>query len=119
MELLESAGAVRPRRMFGGWGFYIDGLFAALMIDDRLYLKVNAQTRAQFQSVGGEPFTYPGRQQTVQVDYYTPPAEALESAALMRPWAMLAVQAALEAQARKRPTARAAPAAKSHAGKRP
>ncbi len=99
MELLESGGPVCARRMFGGWGFYIDGLFAALMADDRLYLKANAQTRPQFVAAGSQPFVYDGHGKPLQMDYYTPPDEAMESPALMRPWALLAVHAAVAARA--------------------
>ncbi|MGL5002139.1 MAG: TfoX/Sxy family protein, partial [Casimicrobium sp.] len=35
------------------------------------------------------------------LDYYTVPEEAMESAALMRPWAMLGREAALRAAAKK------------------
>ena len=98
MELLSSAGAVRCRRMFGGWGFYVDELFVALLAEDQLYLKVGEQTRAQFLAAQGKPFVYGDPQQPVALGYYTPPADALDSPALMRPWVLLAVQAALAAR---------------------
>jgi DNA transformation protein len=37
------------------------------------------------------------------MSYWTVPAEAMDSPALMQPWAQLAVQAALAARANKRP----------------
>ena len=42
----------------------------------------------------------------MQLRYYTPPAEALESPALMAPWARLALQAALAARKPARQSAR-------------
>ncbi len=104
MELLEGAGPVRCRRMFGGWGFYVGDLFVALLAADRLYLKVNAQTQPRFQAAGGEPFVYGGKDKPMQLGYYSPPAEALDAPALMQPWVLLAVQAALAARAAKPPT---------------
>ena len=35
-ELLAAVGPVRSRRMFGGHGFYVDGLFIAILAFDRL-----------------------------------------------------------------------------------
>lgn len=102
LELLAPLGAPRARRMFGGWGLYVDDLFVALIAFERLYLKVDDTTRARFEAAGCEPFTYEaaGRQPVV-MSYWTAPAEAVESPALMRPWAALAVQAALAARAAK------------------
>ena len=39
VELLAPLGAVRVRRMFGGWGLYVGDVFVALVLDDQLYLK--------------------------------------------------------------------------------
>lgn len=113
-ELLAPLGRVRAKRMFGGYGLYVDEVFCALIAFDRLYLKVNAETRGRFEAAGGEPFVYDGKAKHVTMSYYTVPAEAMESPALMQPWARLALQAALAARAapakaatpRKRPGAR-------------
>jgi DNA transformation protein and related proteins len=102
-ELLSAIGMVRSKRMFGGWGFYVDGLFLALMANERLYLKVDDSTQARFAAVGCEPFSYDGYGKPVTMRYWTVPAKALESPALMQPWARLAMQAALNAAAAKAP----------------
>ena len=60
LELLGPAGRVRARAMFGGHGIYVDDLFVALVAFDRLYLKADAQTRAQFEAAGCHPFVYDG-----------------------------------------------------------
>ena len=49
LELLAPLGAVRAKRMFGGYGLYCDELFFALLAADRLYLKVDASTRPAFE----------------------------------------------------------------------
>ncbi len=102
MELLAPLGAIRVRRMFGGWGLYADGLFIALIAFDRLYLKADAQSRERYAAAGCEPFRYDAGGKQQSLNYWTAPADALDSPALMAPWARLALQAAL--------TARAAPA---------
>jgi DNA transformation protein len=84
--------------MFGGWGLYLDGLFVALIAFDRLYLKADAASRGAFADAGCEPFVYRGAGKEVTMGYWTAPAEALESPALMAPWARRALQAALSAR---------------------
>jgi len=98
-ELFAPMGAVRSRRMFGGHGLYVDDLFVALIIRERLYLKTDAQTRAAFEEAGGERFVYDSTDKQVTMGYWTVPAEAMESPGLMQPWARLAIAAALRAKA--------------------
>jgi DNA transformation protein and related proteins len=100
-ELLGELGRTRTKRMFGGWGLYVDELFIALIARERLFLKANASTQAQFVAAGGEAFVFHNKDQAISTHYFTVPAEAMDSAALMLPWARLAQQAALSAAAAK------------------
>jgi DNA transformation protein len=102
MELLSPLGSVRSRRMFGGHGFYVDDLFLAIIAFDRLYLKADAQSRPRFEATGCEPFVYDGQGKSVTLGYFTAPEDAMESPALMQPWARLALEAALRARAAKK-----------------
>ncbi|MBN8493024.1 MAG: TfoX/Sxy family protein [Burkholderiales bacterium] len=97
LELLSPLGLASARGMFGGHGLRIDGVFMALIAFDRLYLKVDAKTRPQFEAAGCEPFVYEGKGRPVTMSYWTVPPEAMESPALMRPWAQLALEAAWRA----------------------
>ena len=36
LDLLLALGPVKARRMFGGWGFFLEGVMFALSADDRL-----------------------------------------------------------------------------------
>jgi DNA transformation protein len=118
-ELLGSLGPVRSRAMFGGYGFYADGMFVALIAFDRLYLKADEHTRERFAAAGGEPFVYAGKGKPVTMSYWTVPPEAMESPALMAPWARLALQAALAANAAQAPRPAARPKARPGARKTP
>ncbi|MES3015240.1 MAG: TfoX/Sxy family protein [Pseudomonadota bacterium] len=100
-ELLGSIGSVRSRRMFGGHGFYVDELFIAIIAGERLYLKVDAQTRASFEAEACVPFIYDSAGQAVSLGYFSAPEDAMESPPLMQPWARLALAAALRARATK------------------
>jgi DNA transformation protein len=107
VELLAPLGAARSRRMFGGHGVYLDDLFIALIAYDRIFLKADAHTRPAFVAAGCEPFIYDGAgNKQVSLGYWSAPAEAVDSPAQMRPWARLAIEAALRARAAKPPAAR-------------
>lgn len=99
-ELLAALGRVDARRMFGGTGFYADGRIVALEIEGVLYLKTDGDTRDRFRDAGGRPFVYENGKREVETSYWTPPDDALDSADAMAPWARLAREAALRAEAK-------------------
>jgi len=119
VELLAPLGAVRTRRMFGGWGLYVDDLFIAIIAFERLYLKADADTAPRFAAAGCQVFTYEaqGRRQTM--GYWTAPTDAMDAAHEMQPWARLALQAALSARAAKTGTTGLSKPARSSAAKPP
>ncbi|EYC50197.1 competence protein TfoX [Hylemonella gracilis str. Niagara R] len=101
IELFSPLGHAHAKRMFGGHGLYVDELCIAFIVEGRLFLKTSETTRQRFIDAGGQPFAYQqssARKPTVVTSYWTPPAEALESPALMLPWARLAMEAALAAR---------------------
>jgi len=106
LELLGALGPARAKRMFGGHGLYVDERFIALIIGDTLYLKTDDETRPRFEAAGSVPFDYATRDgQRIVMAYWTAPQDAMESQALMLPWARLAMASALRAAASKRPAA--------------
>jgi len=88
--------------MFGGYGISTDGLTLGLLADlrqgEKLWLKAGADTRAVFEAAGCERFTYQAKGKARHLGFYSTPAEAMESAREMAPWARLALQAALAAR---------------------
>lgn len=101
-ELLEPLGLITVRRMFGGAGLYVEGLIVGLEIEGTLYLKTDASSCELFADAGGRPFVYDGRDKQVTVaSYWTPPDDAMDSPEAMRPWARLALEAALRSAAAK------------------
>jgi DNA transformation protein len=97
LDLLEALGPVSARRMFGGYGIYLDGLMFALVADEVLYLKVDDETRDAFLAAGLEAFRYSRKGKVYQMSYHAAPEDALENGALLRDWARKAVDAALRA----------------------
>lgn len=102
-DLFSELGPVILRKMFGGQGLYHDGLIIGLVIGEELYLKTDAATVAAFEQAGGHPFVYQGKGKPVTMSYWLPPAEAMESAQAMRPWAKLAYEASVRKNAEKKP----------------
>ena len=101
LELLAVLGPVRVRRMFGGWGFYAQDLFVALVAAEQLYLKANDSTRGHFEAAGGKPFVYSAKGQAMTMAYWTVPDDAMDAPRLFEPWARLALQAAVAARVAK------------------
>ena len=102
VELMQSIGPVRARRMFGGHGIFLDGLMFGLIADSVLYLKVDKETEIEFKARGLEAFTYNKKGKEYKMSYYQAPEEALEDGEEMNSWATRAYGAALRAASRKR-----------------
>ncbi len=101
LEQLASAGKVSPRRMFGGVGLYLDGLFFALIDDDTLYFRTDDANRTRFEQAGSRPFCpYPDRPGHVMA-YWAVPAEVLEDTEQLREWTRASLAAALAARSRR------------------
>ena len=104
-ELLATAGPCTAKRMFGGWGISVDGMTIALIADlgagDKLWLKADEETRAQWVAAGCARFIYAvtkdGVTRDMGMNYYSAPEEAMDSPDAMRPWARLALDCAASA----------------------
>jgi DNA transformation protein len=114
LELLAPLGEVRACRMFGGHGLYLQGLFMAIIADDCLYLKADAETQPLFVSAGCQPFAYTAKgDRRVVMSYWRTPDDAMDSPGAMAPWARLALASALRAAAAKPPAATRRPRAQA------
>ena len=102
-SLVPRAGiaGIAAKRMFGGTGFSIDGKSFSIIAMDQLWLKVDDESRSEFEQAGCRIFTYDMAGKPRSMSYYTVPDDAMESAALMAPWAEHAWSAALRAAAHK------------------
>lgn len=93
LDQLAELGPVTSRRMFGGAGLYSGDEFFGLIAGDALYLKVDDETRQDYEAAGMKPFKpYAGRPTTMR--YYRVPLSVLESAPDLVEWARKALAAA-------------------------
>ena len=102
--VLEQLGRVTPvtgKSMFGGVGIYAQGLFFALIAEDRLYFKVDETTRPSFEQRAMEPFRPFGEDSAM--GYYEVPADMVEDVAQLESWVWKAIDVAAKA---KRPKAK-------------
>ncbi len=101
LDQMKSAGRVVERRMFGGVGLYLEGLFFALIDDDTLYFKADDSNRPRFEQAGSKPFCpFPDRPEQA-MGYWQVPAEVLEDPEELAIWAREALTVALAARTRR------------------
>lgn len=55
---LESVRPVTHKKMFGGVGLYLDGPIFAIVDNDRLFFKVDAETVAAYDEAGSDMWMY-------------------------------------------------------------
>jgi DNA transformation protein len=101
--VLEQLGRVIPvtgKSMFGGVGLYADGLFFALIAEDRLYFKVDDTTRPDFERFGMEPLRPFGEDSGM--GYYEVQADVMEDPVQLAPWMRKAIDVAANAKGKQK-----------------
>ena len=90
-EQFSELGSIRTRRMFGGVGIYFGDKFFALLDNDTLYLKVNAENEPAFKQANMRAFEpWPGH----VMAYWTVPGDVLEDKTALAKWSQGALKAA-------------------------
>ena len=103
-DALEPIGAVTLRKMMGGATLYLDGIIFAILFEDGIWLKSDAESDAVWDSEGCERFAFTMKDGKVEsMNYRRAPADAYDDPEAMQHWARLAVEAGLRAAARKKP----------------
>jgi DNA transformation protein len=95
LDQLEELGAVSARKMFGGAGIYLDGIFFALIADDILYFKVDETNLQDYLSVDSNQFK--------PLLFYEVPADILENRDALVIWAEKAVAVAVSKLSTRKP----------------
>ena len=102
-------GPVQSRAMFGGYGFYMDGVMFWLIAHDMLYFKVDDGNRDSFISAGMKPFTYDGKHRPVEMSYFEIPPAAFSDPGELAEWAARSVDAAKRSRRKNPPRKKKAP----------
>lgn len=101
MDQLQWLGPVTGRRMFGGYGVFLEGLMFGVVFGNTLYLKVDKDSQADFEALGLPPFTYPRGNKEIALSYYQTPDEAMDDSEMLLTWANRAYAAAIRCAAEK------------------
>lgn len=110
-ELFAPLGGVSIRRMFGGAGIYCRGVMFALIHDDTVYLKADAESRKAFEARGCGQFVYGGKDKEgkakpMAMSYWQMPSELIDDAEEAVNWAKTALAVARAAKAAVPPPSR-------------
>lgn len=93
---ISGAGEITHRKMFGGVGIYLDGVFCAIIgSSNRFYLRVGPNNEAAYISEGMSKF--PGGKGK-GMPYYEVPVHVVEDEMLLSTWAQGARDAAMQAK---------------------
>jgi DNA transformation protein len=108
-ELFAPLGPIAVRRMFGGAGIYCRGIMFALIADDVIYLKADAETRGDFEAKGVGPFIYSAKGKPISMSYWQLPPELLDQPDDLLEWARKALGVARKQKAEAPPPSRRPP----------
>jgi DNA transformation protein len=95
---LASWGSVTAKAMFGGYGLYYQAQIFAIVVDETLYFKVDAQTQPDYEAEGSKPFIYESQGKYVSMSYWQVPLDTLDDEDILVLWAKKAYQAALRSK---------------------
>jgi DNA transformation protein len=102
VESLQPLGPVVARRMFGGFGIYLDSVMFALIAYDTLYLKVDDGNRQAYEDAGLPYFVYEDKGKPIRMPYREAPGEGFDDPEVLCDWASAAYAAALRTRRPKR-----------------
>ena len=101
IDLLQIVGPVNAKKMFGGFGIFLEGLMFALVADNTLYFKVDTETEGAYKKKGMEKFVYYKKGRPFSLSYYRAPDEVYEDNGEMKSWGHNAYTVALRAAVKK------------------
>ncbi|KGY07071.1 TfoX/Sxy family DNA transformation protein [Vibrio sp. MarTm2] len=70
MRLFEQLGQIKSRSMFGGFGIFADETMFALVVNDKLHVRADAQLIKQCNALSLEPYVYKKRGFPVVTKYF-------------------------------------------------
>ena len=103
-EALEPLGRVTMRKMMGGATLYLDGTIFAILVEDELWLKSDAEADEIWDAEGCEKFSVTFKDGKVDVmNYRRAPLDVYDDPKAMQRWAGLAVEAGARGAAKRKP----------------
>ncbi len=100
-EALEPLGSVTMRRMMGGATLYLDGTVFAIVTEDGLWFKADAQSDAFWDEADCPRFSYERDGEVATMNYRRAPDDVYDDPDEMLKWAEPAIAAGLRAPKKK------------------
>ena len=88
-DVLGHIDGITSRKMFGGYGIYLDGVIFSIITDDgELRFKVDDSNMAQYEERGSTPFLYTGHKnkKPTTMPYWLLPEEIMEDREKIEEW---------------------------------
>lgn len=86
-DIFSRTPGITAKRMFGGYGYYLDGIIFAILADEQLYFKVGEGNRKDYEKFDSKPFTYPMKNGKLStLSYWELPADILEDPDVLPTW---------------------------------
>lgn len=104
MEKLTPHGPVKSRAMFGGYGIYFREVIIGVIVEDKLYFRVDDETIPHYEKYHSEFFTYDGKTKKVIMPYMTLPELVLKNSKLLKSFIEQAYEASLRKKTMKKRT---------------
>ena len=105
-DVLAPLGKIETRSFFGTDGIKVVGSMVGFVLDDKIYLRTDAQSRTSYTDEGGKAFTFEMNGETIVTSYYTIPDRLYDESDELLSWVRVARAAALEAPSAKKRRAR-------------
>ena len=89
-DVLGHVDGITSKKMFGGYGLYLDGdIFAIITSDTDLYFKVDETNQPEFETVGSHQFIYTGHKnkKPTPMPYWIVPESVMEDREKIEEWA--------------------------------
>ena len=95
IDLFASIGPIGFKRAFGLDAIIAEGVMVGFLIDDRIHLRTDPQTRPLYEAEGGQPFTFMKGKELIVTSYLTMPERLYDDPDELALWARRALEAAL------------------------
>jgi len=85
-DVLGHISGVTAKKMFGGYGLYLDGnIFGLIISDETVCFKVDDTNRTRYEALDSEPFVYTGHKnkKPTTMPYWSVPETVLENRELV------------------------------------
>ena len=86
-DLFSDVDGITSKSMFGGYGYYKNGVIFGMIANGKLYFKVNEESKTEYAKYNSQPFIYHGKSgKQVSMGYWELPADIMEDKDELHDW---------------------------------